>query len=134
GGRAPARGWRRWSPRSAGRIEPARLVEVEIVGAQPTEAVAQEVLHRRRAAVEADEPPVRAPLRAELDREEDAVATALEGAADQHLVVAHAVEVARVEQGDAAVDGLLDGRAALRLVGRAGDVGRPPGADPASPA
>ena len=65
-------------------------------------------------------------LAAELDLDEHAVAGhAEQGVAQQHLVVAHAVEVAGVQQRDPRVQGPADGRYALVLVGRPIDAGHP---------
>src|SRR5262249_36645661 len=68
--------------------------------------------------------PVGPAQRAELDRELHFVAAAFDGAADQELVVPHAVEVAGVEEGDAPLDRALDGGDALVLVGLAVHAGQ----------
>ena len=86
------------------RVDPSGPVDVDMVGAQALQAVGQEVLDRGRSAVEADEGPARVEHGPELDREHRCIAPALDGPRDQRLVVAHAVEVAGVEQVDAGVE------------------------------
>jgi hypothetical protein len=67
---------------------------------------------------------------AELDADGHlASVPALQGPTDEQLVVAHAVEVAGVEQGDAGVERGVDGGDALRLVGRTVDAGHPHAAE-----
>src|SRR3546814_19420148 len=57
---------------------------------------------------------------AELDAERQLVAVeGLQRLADQHLVVAHSIEVAGVEQGDPALDGHRQRSQALAPIGRA---------------
>src|SRR3954453_3632720 len=93
---------------------------VDVVGAGAAERVGERGLHRRRARVVAEPGGARIALSAELHADDDAVAvTALERLADEQLVVAHAVEVAGVDQGDAGIEGRVDGRDALGPVGRA---------------
>jgi|GEM_PF-2896071 len=75
------------------------------------------------ACIEPQPRAVRPAQRAELDRDLNPVAQALEAAAHQKLVVAHAVEVAGVEQRDAALDGGADGCDALVVVGLSIDAG-----------
>ena len=50
------------------RIKPGRTVDVDIVHAEPGQAVGKEVFDRRGAGVEADEHPCRQAQAAELDR------------------------------------------------------------------
>jgi hypothetical protein len=74
----------------------------------------------------ADESARRIPLGPELDLDEHAVPRHLsQRAAQQHLVVAHAVEVAGVQQGDPGVDGGANGGDALGVVGGSVDSGHP---------
>ena len=101
------------------RIEPRRAVDVDVIDAEPRQAVREEVLHRGGARVEAEPAAVGAAQGAELHREQGLVAPAAQRAADEQLVVAHAVEVAGVEQRDAAIERGVDRRDALGLVGRA---------------
>ena len=107
-----------------GRVDPGRLVEVDIVGAEPAQRVGEEVLHRHGAAVDADEAAVGRAHCAELDGDEYVLAPApLERLAEQQLVVARAVEVAGVEERDARVQCGMDRREALGAVGWAVEVG-----------
>ena len=95
-----------------------------MVGAQPLQRVGEEVLHRARAGVVADEGAPGVPLAAELDLNEHAVAGhSAQGIAQQHLVMAHAVEIAGVQQRDPAGQRRADGRDALRVVSRPVDAG-----------
>ena len=82
-------------------VEARRAVDVDVVDAQAREAVGEEVLDRRGPRVEAEPRSVGAAQGAELHREQHLVAPAAQGPADQHLVVAHAVEVAGVDEVDA---------------------------------
>jgi len=100
------------------RIPPRRLVEIDVVGAQPPQGVGEKVLHRARATVVAEKLEIGGAQRAELDREKDALAlAALERLADQHLIVARAVEVAGVEHAHAGLERGLDGCDGFGVVG-----------------
>jgi hypothetical protein len=105
-------------------IDPRRPVDVDVVGAEAAQGVGEVALHRLRAGVVAEPRAARVALRAELDADDGAVARAAgERAADEQLVVAHAVEVAGVEERDAGVERRVDGGDALGLVGRAVEIG-----------
>ena len=88
------------------------LPEVEMIGLQPAQRLFQH-LHRqsRLAAVGAD-----------LGHQEDLVATALQAFAHPDLRLAAVVLPAVVEEGDAAVDGLLHEANRCLLVGRVAQV------------
>jgi hypothetical protein len=92
-----------------------------VLHAEPLQRVRCEVLHRGRAAVVAGEAAVRVAQRAEFDAYERLFAQRGRGGAqrlaDQHLVVAHAVEVAGVQQRDARFEGGVDRRDGLGAVG-----------------
>ncbi len=106
-----------------GGVQPGGAVDVDVVGAQAAQGVGEGGLDRRRAGVVAEPLAVRAALGAELHADPDVLAVAAaQRLVDQQLVVAHAVEVAGVEQGDAGVEGRVDGRDALGLVGGAVEV------------
>ena len=101
-------------------VEPRRPVDVDIVGPEPAQRIAEEVLHRERPRIVAQ--PIAADVaeRTELDADDDAVTLAPgKRFADQHLVVAHAVEIAGVEEGDAGIESGVDRGDALAAVGRA---------------
>ena len=101
-------------------IEPRRAVDVDIVDAEAAERIGEEVLHRERPRIVARPVPGRIAQRAELDADDDAVAVAPgKRLADQHLVVAHAVEVAGVEERDAGIESGVDRGDALAAIGRA---------------
>ena len=104
-------------------IEPRRPIDVDGVDAEPLQRIGDEIPDRRRAAVIAEKALVGIAQRAELDADLDIVAIAAgERFADQHLIVAHAVEIAGVEQGDAGVERGVDGGDALAAVGRAVEI------------
>ena len=95
-----------------------------MVGAELAERLGERVLGGGRSGVDAVPGAVRATQHAVLDADHDVVAVAVaERLAEQELVVAHAVEVAGVEQGDAGVERGVDGGDALGLVGRPVEVG-----------
>ena len=102
------------------RIEPRRPVDVDVIRAEPAQGVGEEVPERHGARVDAREHAGEVAQRAELDADDHLIARlAAERIADQHLVVAHAVEIAGVEQRDPGIERRMDGRDALRPVGRA---------------
>src|SRR3546814_14357651 len=97
------------------RIEPRGAVYVDHFGAYSLQRIGGKVLHRRRTPVETG-PLAAGPAHpAELDAERQLVAVeGLQRLADQHLVVAHSIEVAGVEQGDHELDGQQIRRASFR--------------------
>ena len=104
-------------------IEPRRPIDVDGVDAEPLQRIGDEIPDRRRAAVIAEKALVGIAQRAELDADLEIVAIAAgERFADQHLIVAHAVEIAGVEQGDAGIERGVDGGDALAAVGRAVEI------------
>src|SRR5204862_228427 len=84
--------------------------------------VGQRALRHGRAGVVPDEGTRRVPLPAELHLDEHALPAdpAAQRVAQQELVVAHAVEVAGVQQRDPGVQGGMDRGEALLVVGLAG--------------
>ena len=100
------------------RVDAGRAVDVDVVGAQAAQRVAQEVADGGGAAVVAGKAVVGAAQRAELHADQRLLAPARrQRVADQHLVVAHPVEVAGVEQRDAGVERGVDRRDRLGVVG-----------------
>ncbi|SNY46838.1 hypothetical protein SAMN05421748_10815 [Paractinoplanes atraurantiacus] len=97
------------------RIEAVDLVEVDVVGAQ----AAQGVLDRRHDPAAGGALPVRvvAHRPAELGGDHDAVAAALQGLADDLLGFAVRVDVRRVDEVDAGVQGLVHDADGLVVVG-----------------
>ena len=88
-----------------------------MVHPQPLQRIGQEILHRLGSGIVAGPASSGIAQGAELDADEGLVAlAALQGLADQHLVMAHAVEIAGVEQGDAALQRGVDGGDALAAV------------------
>ena len=106
------------------RIEPRRPIDVDCLDAEPLQRVGEKILHRGGAAVHSRRTPIAGSRSAaELDADLQIVAIAPgERLADQHLIVAHAVEIAGVEQGDAGVERGVDGGDALAAVGRAVEI------------
>ena len=134
---APSPRSRPRSPRSARRIEPSEPVDVDVVRPETSKRVAEEFF---TAAGRPSMPTtVRCAHQAELHADRGGIAVpASERPADQELVVARRVVVAGVEEGDAGVEGGVDRRDALGLVGQTVEVGRPmqprPIADTTGPA
>ena len=86
-----------------GGVEARRAVDVDVVDAEARQGVGEEVLDRRGAARRSRASAPSGPRRAPNLTESRAWSRRpRQRAADQHLVVAHAVEVAGVEQVDAA--------------------------------
>jgi hypothetical protein len=102
-----------------GRVHACGPVYVHVIGSEAVEAVGEEVLDSGGPRVDAAERVVWAAKRAELDAHDDLLAlAAFERAAQEQLVVAHAVEVPGVEQRDAGVERGANGCDALRVVRR----------------
>jgi hypothetical protein len=102
------------------RIEPGRAIDVDVIQPEPLQRVGQECRHRSGSRIIARPAARRIAQRAELRADLEAVARhAPQRLADQHLVVAHAVEVAGVEEGNTGVERGVDGGNALGPVGRA---------------
>ncbi len=100
-------------------IEPRRPVDVDMVGAQPLQRIGGEILHRRGPGVVADPASGRPAHAAEFHADQRLVAAAaLQRFGDQHLVMAHAIEIAGVEQGDACLEGGMYGCDAFAPVSR----------------
>src|SRR5208283_1616275 len=99
-------------------IEPRRPVDIDVARPQASQRMRQEVLYRPRPGVESQPVAIRSAQRAEFYREQNALAPALQRPPDEHLVVAHAIEIAGIDQVDAAIDGRVNGGDALALVGR----------------
>ena len=106
------------------RVEARGTIDVDVVDAEPLQRVGCEGLHRGRPGVEADPAGGRIAQRAELDADDRLVAMVAVGKrlADQHLVVAHAVEVAGVDQRHAGIERGVDRGDALGAVGRTVEV------------
>src|SRR6185437_3360909 len=100
-----------------GRVDAMLVVEIDDIDAEPLQARVAGLDNVVRTAVD--------PLAgggldlAEFGGEHDAVAAALEGAAQHLLVMAPAIHVRGIEEIDAAVDGVLDDGDAGLVVGLA---------------
>src|SRR5262249_59196838 len=105
------------------RVETRGTVNIDIVGAQPAERISEETLHSGRPPVIAEPIANSIAQRSELDADHHRGAVAApKRLVDQHLVVAHAVEIAGVEQSDAGVERGVDGGDALAAVSGAVEV------------
>ncbi len=94
-----------------------------MVDAEALQRIAEEISHRCWTAVIAEPVPRRVSQRAELDGDLDVVAAlAGERLADQHFIVAHAVEIAGVEQRDPGIQRGMNGPYALAAVGRSVEI------------
>ena len=99
-------------------IEPCGTINIDCLDAEPLQRVGEKTLHRGGAAINADKAHRGIAQRAELDADLQTVPIAArERFADQHLIVAHAVEIAGVEQGDTGIECGVDGGDALVAIG-----------------
>ena len=104
------------------RIEPRGAIDVDHLDPQPLKRVGEEVLDRCGTAVESDPTAGMVAQRVELDAKHVIVAgNALERLADQHLVVAHAVKVAGVDERNSCIERGMDRGDALAAIGWAID-------------
>jgi hypothetical protein len=111
-------------------VDAREAVDVDVVGAEAVERVGEEALHGGGTAVDAQPGAGWVAQRAELDADRHRVSVAvLQCLGDQQLVAARAVEIARVDQGDAGIDRGVDRGDALALVGGAIEVGHAHGAE-----
>jgi hypothetical protein len=95
-----------------------------MIQAEALQRVSEEVLHGFGPVVITDEGAGRISQRAELETDNRLVApSASERPAEQALIVAGAVEVARVEQGDTGVECGVNGGGRFLLIGGAVEVG-----------
>ena len=101
-----------------GRIEPARTVNVDVIGPEPAQCVGEKVLHGGGPRIHAEPGARRIAHRTELDADDCALSPSAKGLPDQQLVMAHSVVVAGVEQRDAGVERGLNGGDALPIVSR----------------
>jgi hypothetical protein len=100
-------------------VQARRAIDVDVLDAQPVQAVRERGLDRGRARVIAEPGAVRPSLGPELDAQQEVLPrAAADRLADQHLVVAHAVEVAGVEERDPGVERGVDRGDALAPLGR----------------
>src|SRR5258708_5568097 len=97
-------------------MDAAGLIEINVVGPKPAQAVGDEVSYRQRAHVMSDKGAVGPAKRAKLYGDEDVLAAAFNGPANEHLVVAHSVKVACIQQIDPGINRRLNRRDAFRFV------------------
>jgi len=89
------------------------------------QAVRQKVLHGHRAGIDAQPISARIAQRAELHRKQRLFPAPFERAPDERFVMPHPIEVAGIEQVDAAFERGMNGRDALVLIGLSVNPGHP---------
>ena len=105
------------------RVDAVLVVEIDGIDAQALQRGVAGGANVFRTSIDADPAPVGIALVAELGRQDDLVAAAADGAADQPLVGERAVHVGGVEKVDAEVERAVDGGDRLRVVVRAVELG-----------
>jgi hypothetical protein len=108
------------------------VVEVDVVHAETLQRRVAGLADVLRAAVDPEPAAVLASNVAELRRELHLVAAAVDGLPDEPLVGERAVRVGGVQEGDADVEGPLDGLGGLELVGGPVELAHPHAAQPES--
>ncbi len=102
------------------RIKPRRPVDIDVVKPQALQRIGEKALHRRRPPVISQPAAGRIAQRTEFHADDHLLARRpFERLGDQHLVVAHAVEIAGVDERDAGVERGPDGGDALVPIRRA---------------
>ena len=91
------------------RVDPVLVVQVDVVGAEPLQGTLDRDADVRRAAIEDAGAATGVRDEAELRRQHDLVAAALDGPADEFLVAEGAVDFGGVEVRDAQVHRPVDG-------------------------
>src|SRR6266536_4483335 len=99
------------------------IVEIDDFNAEATQARFAALADVRGLAVDAQELAISAANVAELGREDHLVAASLNGARDELLVAADAVDVRRIEKVDAELERPVDRRNRLGLVAAAVEIG-----------
>src|SRR5439155_27077779 len=99
------------------RVDAMLVIQVDAVGSEPGQGPLHGGADAGRAAVET--PRLAAGVRdvTELRGQHDLVPAALDGPADEFLVVEGPVDLGRVEEGDTELEGPVDGADGLRLIG-----------------
>ena len=104
-------------------VDAVLVVDVDVVGADPLERCVAGRQHVLAVPADAKPFPLFVADVAELGREHDLVAPALDRPADESLVGERAVDVGRVEEVDAELERALDRRDRLGLVRRSVELG-----------
>ena len=97
-------------------IDAMLIVKVDHFHPEPPEARVARRAHIFGVAANAEELPLGSADVAELGREEHLVATIGDRLPDQFLILADAIHVGGIEEGHAALDGVVDGRDRFALV------------------
>jgi len=103
------------------RVDSVLIEEIDVIDAETLQRGIRHRLHVLRPAVGPDNgrPLLRIDLEAELRGDDDLVALAFEGAADELLVLERAIDFSGIEEGHAELDRAVDGRDRFAFVGRA---------------
>jgi len=100
------------------RIDARRAIDVDVLDAEALQGVGEEIFHGVGPRVVAGPAAHGIAQRAELDAELHLLARhGLERFADEHFVVAHAVKIAGIEQGDAGIQRGVQGGETFGAVG-----------------
>ncbi len=94
-----------------------------MIDPQPPERVRQEIPNGGRPSIHSEKTAIGTAECTKLHGQEHSVAPAFYGTADEHLVMPHAVEVARIEQRYTPLDRFVNGCNALVFIGAAVKVG-----------
>ncbi len=106
-------------------IDSMIVVQVHFVDAQPGQAFVDAAVDMSRVALGLGRTGCRVRKDAGFGRQDHFVAAVLEDPGEQPLVVPVAVDVGRIKQGDARVDGVVHGLQGLLFVGSAVGVAQP---------
>ena len=107
------------------RVHPGGEIKVYVVGVEAAQAVAEKVAYGSGPGVKAYDAAVMIALGAEFDRQEDLVTLTPDRLADQHFIVAAAVEIPRIDEIDAVIYGGPDRGDALIFIRPAVEIGHP---------
>src|SRR5579871_1126061 len=91
------------------RVEASGAVDVDVFNAEALEGIGEGSFDGGWACVVAEPCAIGPPLGAELDGDQNLLAKKAKSLCEQHLVMAHAIKVAGIEQGDSGVDRGVNG-------------------------
>jgi len=104
-----------------GGVKTCGAIDVDVVDAEAFEGVGEGGFDGGGAGVKSEPGSAGGALSAEFNGEQDLLALEMEGAGDEHLIVAHTVEVAGIDEVDAGIDGGVNGGEGFGIVRRAVD-------------
>jgi hypothetical protein len=97
-------------------VDAVLVVQVDVVGSETPQRALDRSADVRRAAVEMTRTTTGMRHEAELGRQHDLVAPARDGPADEFLVGERSVDLCGVDEGDAQVEGPVDGADGLVVI------------------